>query len=203
MTVILDPEFDAEKERFQLVRMNVIRGKMDPQAFYNLYSKLADKYSDAVMQDAFGFAEEAEFKRLIAQTAKMLPDKDAAGEVQGSGVGNQDRRRAFEAAQRDVHQVRRHAAVRLHDLRPRRPALDVAEGRGQDDERARPHRHPCASTRTAPSTTSLAASDAGACKGRVCRASSSMWRPRRRRRSCLMGIAVAPTKDNLEKVAAL
>ena len=28
------------------------------------------------MQDAFGFAEEAEFKRLIAQTAKMLPDKE-------------------------------------------------------------------------------------------------------------------------------
>jgi hypothetical protein len=88
VTVILDPEFDAEKERFQLVRMNVIRGKMDPQAFYNLYSQLADKYSDAVMQDAFGFAEEAEFKRLIAQTAKMLPSpelqqkfKEAASEL--------------------------------------------------------------------------------------------------------------------------
>ena len=27
------------------------------------------------MQDAFGFAEEKEFKRLIEQTAKALPDK--------------------------------------------------------------------------------------------------------------------------------
>jgi len=76
VTIIMDPEFDAEQERFQLVRMNAIRGKLDPQAFFALYSKLSDKYSDAIMQDAFGFAEEAEFKRLIAQTAKMLPDKE-------------------------------------------------------------------------------------------------------------------------------
>jgi hypothetical protein len=76
VTAILDPEFDEEKERFQLVRMNAIRGRLDPQAFFNIYSKLADKYSDAIMQDAFGFAEEAEFKKLIAQTAKMLPDKE-------------------------------------------------------------------------------------------------------------------------------
>jgi hypothetical protein len=74
-TVIDDPEFDEEAEAFQLVRMNVIRGKMDPQAFYNLYVGMSEKYSDAVMQDAFGFAEEAEFKKLIEQTAKALPDK--------------------------------------------------------------------------------------------------------------------------------
>ena len=55
--------------------MNAIRGKLDPEAFYKLYEQLQDKYSDAIMQDAFGFAEEAEFKKLIEQTAKTLPDK--------------------------------------------------------------------------------------------------------------------------------
>jgi hypothetical protein len=55
--------------------MNAIRGKLDPQAFFNLYQSLAEEYSDEILQDAFGFAEEAEFKRLIAQTAKALPDK--------------------------------------------------------------------------------------------------------------------------------
>lgn len=74
VTVIMDPEFDEEQEKFQLVRMNMIRGKMDPQAFFNLYNKMASKYSDEVLQDSFGFAEEAEFKRLIEQTAKALPD---------------------------------------------------------------------------------------------------------------------------------
>ena len=75
ITVITDPGFDEEQEKFQLVRMNAIHGKLDPAAFYNLYSQLSDKYSEEILQDAFGFAEEAEFKKLIAQTAKMLPDK--------------------------------------------------------------------------------------------------------------------------------
>lgn len=74
-TVVDDPEFDEDAESFQLVRMNAIRGKLDPQAFYALYLSLSEKYSDAIMQDAFGFAEEAEFKKLIEQTAKTLPDK--------------------------------------------------------------------------------------------------------------------------------
>ena len=75
VTVITDPNFDEDAEAFQLVRMNAIRGKLDPEAFYKLYEQLQDKYSDAIMQDAFGFAEEAEFKKLIEQTAKTLPDK--------------------------------------------------------------------------------------------------------------------------------
>ena len=75
VTIIMDPKFDEQQEKFQLVRMNAIRGKLDPQAFFNIYSKLTEKYSDDVLQDAFGFAEEAEFQRLINQTSKMLPDK--------------------------------------------------------------------------------------------------------------------------------
>jgi hypothetical protein len=87
-TIITDPDFDEEAERFQLVRMNVIRGRMDPQAFYELYLKVADKYGDDVLQDAFGFAEEAEFKKLVEQTTKSIPDagmrqrfKEAAKEI--------------------------------------------------------------------------------------------------------------------------
>jgi protein-tyrosine-phosphatase len=82
------PEFDDEAENFQLVRMNMIRGHMDAQSFFDLYQSMSEKYSDAVLQDAFGFAEEAEFKKLIEQTAKQLPDpelqkrfKEAAKEV--------------------------------------------------------------------------------------------------------------------------
>lgn len=87
-TVIMDPEFDEEQEKFQLVRMNVIRGKLDPQAFFNLYNKLSSQYTEEILQDAFGFADEAEFQRLINQTAKALPDpklqkkfKEAAQEI--------------------------------------------------------------------------------------------------------------------------
>lgn len=74
-TVIMDPAFDDEAETFQLVRMNMIRGRLDPQSFFDLYNQMSEKYADDVLQDAFGFAEEAEFRKLIEQTAKQLPDK--------------------------------------------------------------------------------------------------------------------------------
>jgi hypothetical protein len=74
-TIILDKDFDEDQEKFQLVRMNAIRGKLDPQAFFDLYNSMSEKYSDEILQDSFGFAEEAEFKRLINQLAKTLPDK--------------------------------------------------------------------------------------------------------------------------------
>ena len=88
VTVLMDPAFDADAERFQIVRMNVIRGKLDPQAFYKMYSQMSATYSDEILSEAFGFAEEAEFKRLIEQTSKALPNKelqqkfkDAAAEI--------------------------------------------------------------------------------------------------------------------------
>jgi hypothetical protein len=75
-TVIMDPKFDEKKETFQLVRMNTIHGKIDPAAFFKIYSDLQEDYTDEVLQEAFGFSDEAEWKRLINQTAKALPNKD-------------------------------------------------------------------------------------------------------------------------------
>ena len=75
ITAIMSEDFDDEMEKFQVVRMNTIRGKLDPSAFFKLYSQLSATYSDEILQDAFGFADEAEFQRLITQTSKLLPDK--------------------------------------------------------------------------------------------------------------------------------
>lgn len=74
ITVITDPDFDEEAEQFQLVRMNMIRGRMDPAAFFKLYNEVADKYGDDILQDAFGFAEEAEFKKMVQQASKQFTD---------------------------------------------------------------------------------------------------------------------------------
>jgi hypothetical protein len=74
-TVITDPDFDQEEADFQLVRMNMISGKMNPAKFFDMYSKYAGKYGDAILQDAFGFADDAEWERLVKQVSKSLPDK--------------------------------------------------------------------------------------------------------------------------------
>lgn len=87
-TVIVDAAFDQEEADIQLMRHNAIRGKLDPQAFFNLYEKYASKgYGEDVVQEMFGFADDAEFKKLIAQAAKSLPKeiqstfKEAAEEI--------------------------------------------------------------------------------------------------------------------------
>jgi hypothetical protein len=87
-TIITDPAFDEEAATFQMVRMNMIRGRMDPEKFFKLYEEMASKYSDQILQDAFGFADEAEFRKMVEQAAKSLPDpqmqkafKEAAKEV--------------------------------------------------------------------------------------------------------------------------
>lgn len=73
VTVITDPGFDEEAEDMQLLRHNTIRGKIDPQKFVALYYKHAGKYPEEVVQEMMGFADEAEFQRLIKQTAASLP----------------------------------------------------------------------------------------------------------------------------------
>lgn len=77
ITIIMDPEFDHDLEMFQIVRMNVIHGNMDPNKFANIVGNLSGKYAEDVLQESFGFAEEAEFKKLIGQMAKSLPNKVA------------------------------------------------------------------------------------------------------------------------------
>lgn len=72
-TVIDDPEFTQEEEDFQLLRHNVIHGRIDPQNFIKLYEKYAGQYEDDLLQDMFGFADEAEFKKLVENTKKSLP----------------------------------------------------------------------------------------------------------------------------------
>lgn len=72
-TIVTDPEFDEDQEQFQVVRMNVIRGHLNPEKFMALYSSLSVKYADQIMAESFGFADEEEFKKLIQQVKKTLP----------------------------------------------------------------------------------------------------------------------------------
>ena len=72
-TIVTDPDFDDDQEQFQLMRHNLIRGKMSPQKFIKLYEKMSQKYADEILAESFGFADEEEFQKLIRTTAKALP----------------------------------------------------------------------------------------------------------------------------------
>jgi hypothetical protein len=72
-TVITDPAFDEQQAQFQMVRHNVIHGRMDPEKFLKLYEGLSEQYAEDVLQEAFGFADEKEWQKLVDSTAKSLP----------------------------------------------------------------------------------------------------------------------------------
>lgn len=72
-TIIDDPDFDGDLEKFQIVRMNMIRGKLSPEKFLKLYESLSSKYEEELLADSFGFSDEEQFKKLIQQMSKSLP----------------------------------------------------------------------------------------------------------------------------------
>lgn len=100
-TIITDPDFDEEAEQFQMVRMNVIHGAMDPQKFMNLYNKVSAKYEQDVLQEMFGFADEALFKSLIKETKDSLP---------------KDMQKEFDEATKEVKTIEELAGVLNHML---------------------------------------------------------------------------------------
>lgn len=72
-TVIDDPAFDEDLERFQIVRMNMIRGKLDTPKFLKLYESLSGKYASDLLAESFGFADEDFFNKLVGQMSSSLP----------------------------------------------------------------------------------------------------------------------------------
>jgi ParB-like chromosome segregation protein Spo0J len=76
-TVIVDPEFDDEAAEAQLMRNNLIHGKIDPTKFMKMAQRQMDKgLTEDQLQILYGFADEAEFKRLVDVLAKDLPNKE-------------------------------------------------------------------------------------------------------------------------------
>jgi hypothetical protein len=76
-TVIVDPEFDDEAAEAQLMRNNMIHGRIDPAKFIKMAQRQMDKgLTDDQLQILYGFADEAEFRKLVDLLAKDLPNKE-------------------------------------------------------------------------------------------------------------------------------
>lgn len=85
--LVLDESLDEDQQDFQLIRMNVIKGKLTPSKFMTLYKRHEKKYGAEMMASLFGFADQEVLDKLIAETEKTLPDdmkqkfKEAAAEI--------------------------------------------------------------------------------------------------------------------------
>ena len=71
---------DEDFLKFKTVSLNVLHGKLDPKKFVKLYESVADRYREEVLQEMFGFADEAEWKRYVKSVRSSLKDAGATKE---------------------------------------------------------------------------------------------------------------------------
>jgi len=68
---------DEDLQKFVTVRMNMIRGKLNPHKFAELYSEMANKYGKDQLQKLFGFVDKKAFDKVVrgvvAGAKKTLP----------------------------------------------------------------------------------------------------------------------------------
>ena len=77
--VIDDPDFTDDEEKFQVTRMNIIKGRMSPAKFAKLYQSLSPELQNEAAAEMFGFADEEEFQKMIKQSkAALSPDMQVA-----------------------------------------------------------------------------------------------------------------------------
>jgi len=66
--------WDEDLQKAQTVRMNVIKGKLDPEKFTRLFKELERKYGKDAARRMVGLAnKDAEFRRLLKETTKDMP----------------------------------------------------------------------------------------------------------------------------------
>lgn len=68
-------DWDEDKQKFELVKSNVLKGHIDPASFTELVNGLTDKYNKEVIATMMGFADEKEFNKLYVEIRKQLPDE--------------------------------------------------------------------------------------------------------------------------------
>jgi ParB/RepB/Spo0J family partition protein len=66
-------DFDEDMAKFQLVRMNVLKGSLDPVKFTKLFDEMADKYGKDLTKQMMALVDEKAFDNLYVNVRKELP----------------------------------------------------------------------------------------------------------------------------------
>ena len=69
---------DEDVRMFETTRLNAIKGRVSPEKLAAMHAKLIERgHDEKLMSHLMGFAEEAEFKRLIKATSQSMRDAGA------------------------------------------------------------------------------------------------------------------------------
>jgi hypothetical protein len=76
---------DMDLQKFVTVRMNMRKGKLNPQKFIKLYDEMAEKYGQQELQKLFGFTNKHALNKVIkdaTKSAKKVLPKELHGELE-------------------------------------------------------------------------------------------------------------------------
>lgn len=69
-----DPDF----QNSVMVRLNVLKGKMSPEKFFNLWRDLVNRHKEEVVQKMLGFARKDNLAKLVGEYSKRMKKKGVA-----------------------------------------------------------------------------------------------------------------------------
>ena len=71
--VLTDERFaDEDLQKFITLRMNVIRGKINPEKFRDMYEEMVERYDHEALQQLMGFADSDQFDKLVGGVKDAL-----------------------------------------------------------------------------------------------------------------------------------
>jgi hypothetical protein len=63
---------DEDLQKFVTVRLNVLKGKLDPEKFAKLYGEMATKYGADALQQLMGYADTKGFQKIVGDVKRGL-----------------------------------------------------------------------------------------------------------------------------------
>jgi len=82
VNVLTDARFqDVDLQKFLTVRLNVLRGRMNPLKFKKLYEDMAIRYGDEALQKLFAFTDRGKFEELLKNVGEGLGQSGAPKKV--------------------------------------------------------------------------------------------------------------------------
>lgn len=66
-------DWSEAKREVAMIRMNVVKGKMNPQKFMKVFSKHANEFGEEIAKEMMGFADEGAYEEIKKQIMGSLP----------------------------------------------------------------------------------------------------------------------------------
>src|SRR3972149_5730611 len=64
---------DPDYLKFLNMKLNIIKGHIDPMRFTNMFNELSERFEQDILKEMMGFTDEAMFERLFRDITRQLP----------------------------------------------------------------------------------------------------------------------------------